>query len=237
MQNQALAIDPMRSAEPIARQVSRTLRDAIVTMKFAPGEMLSEQEVARRLGVSRQPVREAFIKLGEAGLVRILPQRGTLVVKISRAAVEDARFIREAVECAVAREASRRAPPALMTAIAENIAQQRRASRSRDAEAFFTLDEAFHRLLAEAAGRPSAWRVVEDVKPQMDRVRFLSMADATPMEILVSQHAAIADAVKAGNPRAAEAAMRAHLTEITRSLPALIARHPDLFEDGDAQPE
>ncbi len=64
--------------------------------------MLSEQDIATRLGVSRQPVREAFIKLGEAGLIRVLPQRGTLVVKISRAAVEDARFIREAVECAVA---------------------------------------------------------------------------------------------------------------------------------------
>ena len=86
----ALALDPAQ-AEPIARQVERALRQAIVTMRIRPGEMLSEQDIARRFGVSRQPVREAFIKLGEANLVRILPQRGTLVVKISRAAVEDAR--------------------------------------------------------------------------------------------------------------------------------------------------
>src|SRR3546814_20218819 len=65
-----------RSAEPIARQVARALRNAIVTMQIKPGEMLSEQEIADRLNVSRSPVREAFIKLGEAGLVRILPQRG-----------------------------------------------------------------------------------------------------------------------------------------------------------------
>src|SRR3546814_10410480 len=83
-------------------------------MQIKPGEMLSEQEIADRLNVSRSPVREAFIKLGEAGLVRILPQRGTLVVKISQHSVEDARFIREAVECAVAREAAKiRDPVAL----------------------------------------------------------------------------------------------------------------------------
>ena len=73
----ALAID-LAPTEPIARQIARALRHAIVTMRIRPGEMLSEQDIATRLGVSRQPVREAFIKLGEAGLIRVLPQRGTL---------------------------------------------------------------------------------------------------------------------------------------------------------------
>jgi GntR family transcriptional regulator, rspAB operon transcriptional repressor len=229
----ALAIDLSASSEPIARQVAREVRRAIVTMRFKPGEMLSEQDVGRLLGVSRQPVREAFIKLGEAGLVRILPQRGTLVVKISRAAVEDARFVREAVECAVAREAAARGDAAGLAALQANLARQRRAVRAKDLEEFFVLDEEFHRLLAEAAGRPSAWRVVEDVKPQMDRVRFLSMPDATPLEVLYGQHAAIAEAIRSGDGAEAEAAMRAHLTEILRSLPRLAEQHPELFESDD----
>ncbi|HEX2135392.1 MAG TPA: GntR family transcriptional regulator [Microvirga sp.] len=226
-----LAIDPAHP-EPISRQVTRALRHAIVTMRLKPGEMLSEQEIATQFGVSRQPVREAFIKLGDAGLLRILPQRGTQVVKISRAAVEDARFIREAVECAVAREAARRAPRPVLAALGDNLARQRRAARARDLSAFFTLDEEFHRLLAEGAGRPRAWAVVEDVKPQMDRVRFLSMEDATPLRVLVEQHIAVAEAVKAGDADAAEAAMRAHLAEILRSLPQVAERHPELFESG-----
>jgi DNA-binding GntR family transcriptional regulator len=168
--------------------------------------------------------------LGEANLVRILPQRGTLVVKISRAAVEDARFIREAVECAVARAAAERRNPALVAAIGSSMTRQRRAARTKDGETFFELDEEFHRILAEGAGRPLAWRVVEDVKPQMDRVRFLSMSDATPMAVVIEQHSAIAEAVKAGDPDAAEAAMRTHLSEILRSLPVLSERHPELFE-------
>jgi DNA-binding GntR family transcriptional regulator len=226
----ALAIAPNQNQEPIARQVARALRQAIVTMSIAPGEMLSEQDIAGRFGVSRQPVREAFIKLGEVGLVRILPQRGTLVVKISRAGVEDARFVREAVECAVAREAARLASPAAIAGLSDSLMRQRRALRAKDGAGIFTLDEEFHRLLAEAAGRPSAWRVVEDVKPQMDRVRYLDMADAIPMSTVIAQHTAIVEAIKAGDGTAAEAAMRAHLSEILRSLPKLAARYPELFE-------
>jgi DNA-binding GntR family transcriptional regulator len=74
--------------------------------------------------------------------------------------------------------------------------------------------------------------VVEDVKPQMDRVRFLSMPNATPVATLIEQHAAIADAVRLGDAEAAKAAMRAHLAEILRSLPRLAEEHPELFENG-----
>src|SRR5215211_357673 len=121
------------SREPMARQVTRTLRQAIVSMKISPGEMLSEQDLAQRFGVSRSPVREALIKLSEAGLVRVLPQRGTQVVKISRAAVEDARFIREAVECAVARDAALLTSPRTVENLSANLARQRRAAKVKDA--------------------------------------------------------------------------------------------------------
>lgn len=224
------AIDPANNSESIARQVVRLLRHAIVTNRIQPGEMLSEQEVATRFGISRSPIREAFIKLGEVGLVRILPQRGTLVVKISRAAVEDARFIREAIEVAVVREAAIRGDARILALLTDNLTRQRRAARAKDGEASFDLDEEFHRLMAIAAGRPAAWRTVEDLKPQMDRVRFLSMADATPMDVIVAQHAAIMKAVKAGDPDRAESAMRDHLTEILRTLPDIAAGHPELFE-------
>src|SRR3546814_20131458 len=70
-----------------------------------------------------------------------------------------------------------------------------------------------------------------DAKPQMDRGRYLSMEDATPLAVLVRQHAAIVAAVNDGDGTAAETAMRVHLREILRSLPALAARHPELFDE------
>jgi DNA-binding GntR family transcriptional regulator len=225
-------LDLSGSPEPIARRISKALRQAIVTMRLRPGEMLSEQEVARNFGVSRQPVREAFIKLGEAGLVRVLPQRGTLVVKISVAAVEDARFVREAIECALMRRAVTAigVDASSLAPLRRSIGPQEEAAASLDAERFFQLDEDFHRSLAALAGRPSAWRIVEEVKAQMDRVRFLDMSEAQPMAVVIRQHRAILDALGRGDPDAAERAMRAHLSQIDKTLPILARRYPDLFE-------
>ena len=72
--------------------------------------------MAQRLGVSRTPVREAVIRLAEAGLLEVLPQRGTFVRKISLKAVRDARFVREAIELAVLREAVGRLPASFFAA-------------------------------------------------------------------------------------------------------------------------
>ena len=228
------------SAEPVSRRIAASLRRAIVSMRVRPGEMLSEQDLATRFGVSRQPVREAFIKLSESGLVRVLPQRGTLVVKISVAAVEDARFVRESIECALVREAARFAVgrPRASVTLRAHLRDQEKAAASRDGAGFFELDEDFHRELAALAGRSSAWRTVEDVKAQMDRVRFLDMSEAAPMEVVITQHTEIVKAVLAGDVDAAERAMRAHMAQILTALPLLARRYPDLFAPADeVQPE
>jgi DNA-binding GntR family transcriptional regulator len=228
-----LEID-LASAEPIVQQLTRSLRRAIVTMRIAPGEMLSEQEIAKKLGISRQPVREAIFKLREVGLIRVLPQRGTLVLKISQRAVEEARFVREAVECAIVREAAQLAGPSMIDELAAVIDRQRRAAEDNSAAAFFSLDEAFHQLLAEAADRPSAWSVVEDVKPQMDRVRFLNVEGATARNTIIAHHSAVLDAIRAHDAATAENAMRVHLRAMIRSLPLTAVQHAHLFEDAQS---
>ena len=222
-----------RLAEDIGRQGTRgtrvldAIRQAIVQLRLRPGDLLSEAEVARLLGVSRQPVREAFIKLAELGLVEIRPQRGTFVVLISKREVQNARFIREAVEVAVVRKAAEEASDDAIAAIRRVLEQQRKANADADNVAFLALDDAFHRGLAQAVDCEDAWRVLESRKAQMDRVRYLSMPEATPLETLIAQHEAIAR----HDPEEAETAMRAHLSEITKSLPRLARNYPELFSD------
>lgn len=218
------------AAGSLAPQLLRILRDAVVRGDLPPGTTLSEAEIARRFGVSRQPVREAFIKLQEAGLLSIRPQRGTVVQRICVDAVFDARFVREAVEVAVVRTAAQTRPPGLEARLAGLIAAQERAAAEADASGFLRLDEAFHRAIAEGIGRSFAWTALETIKAQMDRVRFLSFEGATPLPELIRQHRAIAAAIAAGRPDAAEAAMRAHLREILASLPRIAEAHPDFFE-------
>jgi DNA-binding GntR family transcriptional regulator len=214
--------------EAIAPQVMRALREAIVRIELPPGAVISEADIARRFGVSRQPVREAFIKLQEAGLLAIRPQRGTLVQRISVAEVMNARFVREAVEAAVAREAAEICPAGLPERLRALVAEQ--AGAAADRVAFLRLDEAFHRALAEGIGRGFAWTVLEGIKAQMDRVHFLSFEGATPLEEIIRQHQDILEAVSAGNPGEAEAAMRRHLRELLASLPKIADAHPDYFE-------
>lgn len=220
----------------MGQRVFELLKAGIVQLDLRPGDVLSEAEIARDLGVSRQPVREAFIKLAEAGLVEIKPQRGTFVVLISVRDVENARFLREAVEVAIARKAAERGMPEGLAAARETLERQREARAQKDPAHFLRLDEAFHYALALAADCTHAWRVLESLKAQMDRVRFLSLADATPVGVLIDQHEAILSAIEAGSPAAAEDATRAHLCEILVSLPKLAAEHPELFAAPEGQP-
>ncbi|PWC74830.1 GntR family transcriptional regulator [Azospirillum sp. TSH64] len=228
----------VESGEPIARRVYRVLRQAIVTMQFRPGQALSEQEIADQLGVSRQPVREAFIKLSEAGLLTIRPQRGSFVVKISVKQVLDARFVREAVETAVVRKACETITPAGIAELRDNLKAQWDIADEPVPVRFLELDEAFHRAIAIGAECDYAWRIVEETKAQMDRVRYLSVPYATPIRRLISQHQAVLEAIVARDPAKAEAAMGLHLREILTSLPELEGKFPDLFtlEEAGAPP-
>jgi DNA-binding GntR family transcriptional regulator len=225
----------LRIAEPIVPQIIQHLRQAIIGIELKPGEALSEKEIALRFGVSRQPVREAFIKLAEAGLVQILPHRGTYVTKISVREVLNARFVREAVECAVVRAAADLATGADLARLDTLLDEQRRYATVQDRLGFKESDEAFHRALVEIVECDYALKAMDAARAQTDRVRYLSLPDASPLHLLIDQHAAIVEAVRAGDANRAEAAMRVHLREILSALPQLAAAYPDLF-DGSAPP-
>lgn len=221
----------LRLRDPIAPQLVAALRQGIAELKLRPGEALSEKDIAARFGVSRQPVREAFIKLSEAGLVEIRPSRGTFVMKISVREVVNARYVREAIECDLARDAARLAGADDLAALRAMLAEQRDAARSNDYWRFNEADEAFHRAIAGIVHCDYAWRVVESARFQTDRVRYLSLPEASPMPLLVRQHEAIAERLEARDAAGAERAMRRHLREILVALPQIAAANPDLFAD------
>ncbi|MGL4438706.1 MAG: FCD domain-containing protein [Bosea sp. (in: a-proteobacteria)] len=221
----------LRIAEPIVPQIIAILRQAIIEMRLKPGEALSEKEIAQRYGVSRQPVREAFIKLAEVGLLQILPSRGSFVVKISMREVLNARFVREAIECAIVRSAATRIDAQGLARLDALVAEQKRVADQLDIKHFYTLDEAFHRAIADCVECDYAMRVVEGARAQTDRVRFLSLQEASPIRLLIRQHEAIVTALRTGNPDASENAMREHLREILSALPRLAVNFPEFFDE------
>ena len=240
----AISTEAMDLTGPVGPQLLLALRRAIIGNQLDPGMRISEAEIGARFGLSRQPVREAFIKLAEEGLLEVRPQRGTFVRKVSVEAVMDARFVREAVEADIVKLCARHCPPEAIAELRRQVEAQEHLAAQADSALtpqmndtqrgtdFVALDDLFHRSLAEAAGRPKAWAVIEGMKSQMDRVRQLAVA-ATPLKPLIAQHRAVVDAIEARDPARAEAAMRGHLQMILTDLPAIRADYPQYFDGGE----
>ena len=224
------AIDPSRAVSP---QLYERLRDRIVRSELAPGTRLSEVDIAAYYTTSRQPVREAFIKLSEAGLIDIRPQRGSFVSRIDMASVLAAQFVREAVEADIVRAAATRITDEMQAELDANLAAQREAVDG-DPMVFMELDETFHRTIANIAGQGAGWSFLETLRIQMDRVRHLS-ASQFPRKILLEQHTEIADAIKDGDAAVAEKKMRQHLRRVLNDIPIVARANPDFFIAEGAQ--
>ena len=214
-----------------SNQVYAALREAIVSAEFEPGRRLSENELAERLGVSRTPVREALVRLRDERLVAIVPQLGTFVTLISPEAIEDAAFVREALECSAIRLSTERAGPRDLEELGANLAAQERAEAEGDIDAFDALDEALHRMLCELSGREIAWSLSRRANGHLDRVRRLSLPEPGYLTEMVSEHRAVVAAVADRDADVAEETLRHHLRMVLSSLPSIRASHPDYFEE------
>ena len=201
----------LNPTQPVNQQIYRILRRDIVHCLIAPGTPLSEKEVSVRFNVSRQPVREAFIKLAENGLIQIRPQRGSYVNKISLSQVQNGCFVRQAIECAVVR--------------------QRIAIDRKQINDFFQLDDEFHQKLALIAECQLAWDTVENIKATIDRVRYMSLDHISPPEMLLRQHHDIFAALEKHDGDAVERAMMLHLQEIGESVQLIRQENSDWFSE------
>lgn len=223
----------LRVLEPIARpSVADTVFDElhrqILNLDLPPGAKLSEVDVARALGVSRQPVRDAFYRLSKLGFLSIRPQRATTVSQISDDAVMQARFIRSAIEAETVRVACDVLTPADMDALERILDEQRQAVAAREPLVFHKLDDQFHREICARAGNAFAWEIIRENKAHMDRVRFLSLAFAS--QEAFDDHLRIMAAIRARDGDSAVDAMRRHLSRIKDQIGRIRAEHAAYFE-------
>ncbi|KJZ32101.1 hypothetical protein TW83_05040 [Paracoccus sp. S4493] len=218
---------PIR-ATTTAQQVHDWLYRCVLRGDLLPGTRLSETEIAAQVNLSRQPVREAFIRLAADGLAEVLPQRGTYIGRISMRAVLSARFIREAVESDLARHVAATRPD--LTAMAAELTVQERCDIEGDVPGFIESDDRFHRAMALAADQGAVWQDLERLKAQMNRLRHLSMRVFDRSQT-IAQHRAVLTALQAGDADGAEDAIRTHLRQMLTELPQMAAAHPDYFTD------
>lgn len=214
-----------------SEEVFRQLRSDIISLRLAPGSKISEVEVAKVCDVSRQPVREAFMRLGELNLLEIRPQRATRVRKISHQDLRNTRFVRAAVEVEVVRVACKVATSESLAQIKNNLEQQRIAVDAGDSDALHTLDYQFHNLICVAADCLPAFRTIAENKTHTDRVCTLELADADGMKEVLEGHTAIFEAVQKSDEELAVKMTRLHLRHLDATLESASRNFPDFFED------
>jgi len=210
-------------------QVFDAMYRAIIKLDLPPGSKVSEADVSKQLGVSRQPVRDAFFRLSDQGFLVIRPQRATLITKISEQAVQHATFVRIALEVACVVVATRVATKEDINKLKGIVDAQKAANDKDDREGFHDLDDAFHKCICEIAGHPDVWTLIREQKAHMDRVRFLSLSQGG--QLAYDEHLRLLAAIEAGDEKIAEEKLRDHLQRIVRILPEIRADHDQYFED------
>lgn len=220
-------------ATPIADQIYDELYRAIVFTDLKPGTKLSEAEIAKQAGVSRQPARDAFFRLSQIGFLVVRPQRATVVSPISEASVMQAQFIRCALEMETARMAARNIDASGLARLEGIIEQQRTCLAAGDTLGFFALDEVFHSAICEEGGHAYSWPIIKVQKSHMDRMRFLSLAINSSAAL--DDHTVILEAIRNRDGDKTAEAMRLHLTRIFDVLKRIRAQHGDLFVASSAE--
>ena len=224
------SIDPSRS---YAEQVFRLLRLAIARTRLPPGTVLSEAGIAEASGLSRTPVREALRQLAQEGLVDVYPQAGTVVAPIRLALLDEARFVRGALEAANFRTLASVVDAKGIAALRAIVGEQRTAMAEGRLGDFMDLDDALHARAFSLGGRPRVWALIDREKIHLDRVRWLLLERlAAHAPRVLEDHEGFCDLLERGDEEGIALAALEHVDKVKRDLLELEASVPAAFFEG-----
>jgi DNA-binding GntR family transcriptional regulator len=214
MSNTIFQLPQVNVSMTLTERVYETIKEAILDLKFKPGSPLVEDDLARQLGTSKTPVRDAFLALERDGLVTKIPYKGTYVSKVS---LRDATEIFE-LRAVLEGLAVRLAGPALShndLDLAKRILDDSEAALTRgDAAATSLLGAKFHRIMHERAHNRRLIPILEKLEDQLRRLRLMSDQGAGRLQKSIAEHRQILAALRAGDAASAEGAMRIHLESV-----------------------
>jgi DNA-binding GntR family transcriptional regulator len=204
----------LASTPDLVDRVYRSLLDAISDGSLAPGQRLTQEDIAQQLAVSRQPVLQALRLLKKDGFVQDAPGRGLQVAPLDPSAIHQIYQVRGALDALAARLAAQRRwriAPALLEA-------GRSAARGVDVMAMIDADLAFHKALYEAAGNPLIGESAQLHWRHLRRVMGAVLQQMGQRQAIWDEHQAIADAIAAGDAERAARLVEEHSLHAGRTL-------------------
>lgn len=198
--------DAATRGETLTEQAYCQLEERIVTLRLAPGSVLSEQSLSAELGIGRTPIREALQRLAREGLVVVLPRKGILVADTDPRKQLLVLEVRREIERLLARAGAARAKDEERARFREIADGMEAAARSSDDIAFLRLDREMNTLIADAAHNEYAARTMRFLNGHSRRFWYLHYKEAADLPRCARLHAAEARAIAAGDgERAADA--------------------------------
>lgn len=219
----ALSELPPRDTTALVRTVADRLRSAITFGELAPGARLNQVQVANRLGVSRMPVRAAVADLQAEGLLDPMPGGGAVVRALTQRDMQGVYEVRAAIECQAARHVAERVSADGLAEVFQVLEDHVKLGGSSDPVALLELDRRFHMAVLDATRNPIFRRAIVPIWSIVERAMVGMLVSIPEMfERAWQEHAAIAEALRSGDPELAETRMKTHLefaaTQLARSM-------------------
>lgn len=199
------------------------IEDEILTGRLPPGTRLDETSLSARFGVSRTPIREALMQLSVSGLIELRPRRGAIVAEVGPRRMMEMFEVMAELEAMCARLAARRAGPQDLDAIREAHQRCAEAASEQDENAYYYENEAFHEAIDAACRQEFLSEQTRALRKRLKPYRRMQLQVRDRVRNSFAEHQEVVEAIAAGDPEGAAAAMRDHISVQGERFADLIA--------------
>jgi DNA-binding GntR family transcriptional regulator len=208
----------IKSEKTIRRKIYEHLREQLLNGKIQPHQHLMEAQIARDIGTSRTPVREAFHSLELEGLIESIPRVGYVVKPISEQEVGEICEIRAAIEGLAARWATEKAHERLVAELTKNISIAEDKVSKGDARVFVDTDARFHEIISKHSGSQRLLELAQTLRRHMLRYRVQSIYSIDNVLRAIDGHKRILRAIKKRNLEEINEAIRHHMEQSKKDI-------------------
>lgn len=206
----------------------RVIKENIMSLELKPGELLSELDLAEKLNLSRTPIREVIMKLKSEHLIEVKPQSGTYVSLIDIKLIEEALFMRFAIEEKILKLACESFPNEIMVELEKNIfAQEIIANMDGGETEFHKLDTSFHELLFLGVNKKYVWDSILNISTHYNRMRLLTQKKDSK-KMVVDQHREFLNIIKSKDKSLVEELIYKHMKFSMKSWNYLIKHDEEI---------
>ena len=208
----------IKTSSTIRRRIYNFLREQLLSGEIQPHQHLIEAKIARDIGTSRTPVREAFHSLELEGLIESIPRVGYVVKPISEQEVEEICEIRATIEGLAARWAIEKAYKKLVEELEKNISVVEEKVSKGDVRAFVDMDARFHEIISKFSGSKRLLELAQTLRRHMLRYRIQSIYSVDNVLRAIEGHKGIAQAIRKRDLEEVNQAIRHHMEQVKKDV-------------------